>query len=992
MTDPDLVCGGDRRRPLLRASERTNGIDYVEVERVDDKLDLHLFLLRSLPQGDDGPLFGAENVLVTRDDGGDPLVVAEDPRWLPAPDPARDDAAVVTVDDPGDRGRYTLRLVDTPDRPLEDIDPRYRTATFSLAAGTPIDVDCLPAPMCPSTELPTPELSYLAKDYASFRQLLLDRLATTLPGWQERHAADLYLTLVEVLAYEADRLSYAQDAVGTEAYLDTARLRTSVRRHARLVDYAMHEGCNARAWVHLTVEGDPGVAADALSFVTRPAGIDVRSASLPSHLLARAPRRTYEVFEPVLPEGPAGVTAQDVVEPRALVDRIRHGDDPVLDHVRTTLSDDERRLFDRGDPGDEDLPALLGAVAARLAGLLQDPALVHRAPGAVARAVRRHGTVNALSGARLARHNRAELARLFPEELADPTALRFHEAHNEIRFHTWGLTECCLPAGATSATLRDGEDGGRVLRHLRPGDVLVLEEVLGPRSGSRADADPSHRHPVRLTAVRPGRDALADVPVVEVAWDPEDALPFPLVLSAIGPAPECALVGDVTVARGNVVLVDHGETVRAPDPVVLRDGGRTIVAVPFPPPHEVVPAASVDLCCTCEGAPAEGPARVPAYEPVLDRQPLVFRAPLAPGTSARATVTQDPRRALPALTVFGPVTGTNPWEDVVEREQDAAMARPGTVRYGRWRVRRDLLSSGSEDRHVVVEVDDDRVAHLRFGDDQLGARPTPGIRMLAAYRTGGGVAGNVGQGAIRHVVARAQPRGGRIVGVRNPLAAGGGTDPEQVDEVRLRAPHAFRVQLERAVVAEDYAAIVARDFPEVQRAVATVTVRPPRTVITVLVDPVGTTAETVEMRQRIHGHLERYRRIGHIVEVTTAVYVPVDLALDVIVLPGHQPGAVRAALRDRLSDRRLRDGSLGLFHPDALTFGRPVAISQVLAVVHRVPGVASGRVTKLARTAGGDPLPADDVLRIEAHEVVRLDADPDRPENGSLTIHLEVVP
>ena len=63
---------------------------------------------------------------------------------------------------------------------------------------------------------------------------------------------DIGVALVEVLAYVGDYLSYYQDAVATEAYLDTARQRISVRRHARLVDYRMHEGCNARAWV--TVE------------------------------------------------------------------------------------------------------------------------------------------------------------------------------------------------------------------------------------------------------------------------------------------------------------------------------------------------------------------------------------------------------------------------------------------------------------------------------------------------------------------------------------------------------------------------------------------------------------------------------------------------------------------------------------------------------------------------------------------------------------------
>ena len=68
-----------------------------------------------------------------------------------------------------------------------------------------------------------PEIDYLAKDYASFRQLMLDHLALRVPGWTERSEADLGIVLVEILAYVADYLSYYQDAVATEAYLGTAR-------------------------------------------------------------------------------------------------------------------------------------------------------------------------------------------------------------------------------------------------------------------------------------------------------------------------------------------------------------------------------------------------------------------------------------------------------------------------------------------------------------------------------------------------------------------------------------------------------------------------------------------------------------------------------------------------------------------------------------------------------------------------------------------------
>ena len=96
-----------------------------------------------------------------------------------------------------------------------------------------------------------PDIDYLAKDYLSFRQLMIDHLSVLAPNWQEESPADLGNVLVDLLAYAADYASYYQDAVASEAYLGTARLRHSVKRHARLLDYALQEGCNARVWVHV---------------------------------------------------------------------------------------------------------------------------------------------------------------------------------------------------------------------------------------------------------------------------------------------------------------------------------------------------------------------------------------------------------------------------------------------------------------------------------------------------------------------------------------------------------------------------------------------------------------------------------------------------------------------------------------------------------------------------------------------------------------------
>ena len=193
-----------------------------------------------------------------------------DSATLPFPElgpvsPPGENILLVEVAEPGDFSTYTLRLIQDEDHagPPAGFDPILSAVDFSFKVACPGDFDCQARSVCPPEPRTEPEINYLAKDYASFRQLMLDRLAVVAPQWRERLAADLGMVLVELLAYVGDYLSYQQDAVATEAYLRTARRRSSVRRHARLVDYSMHDGCNARVWVHLRgARGHRRAAAD----------------------------------------------------------------------------------------------------------------------------------------------------------------------------------------------------------------------------------------------------------------------------------------------------------------------------------------------------------------------------------------------------------------------------------------------------------------------------------------------------------------------------------------------------------------------------------------------------------------------------------------------------------------------------------------------------------------------------------------------------------
>src|SRR5580692_5318046 len=301
MNDPNLSCREERRREDVRAASLF-GLDYVEV--VDEQqLTLNVFFLGKAPQK-----IQQSNVVLT---GGRRIrdVQIKSITVKRQPDPTLDDYLEIRVNKAGDFSNYTISLVNvvngqpTTD-PMPGFDPRYNQVCFSFNASCPTDLDCKGPCTCPPPQRTQPDIDYLSKDYESFRQLILDRMALIMPAWTETHEPDLGIMLVELLAYVGDYLSYYQDAVATEAYLRTARQRISVRRHARLVDYLMHEGCNARAWICVKTDADvTALDPKDVYFITNFPNAPADHFALKEPELELVAPSAYEVFLPVMAPG-----------------------------------------------------------------------------------------------------------------------------------------------------------------------------------------------------------------------------------------------------------------------------------------------------------------------------------------------------------------------------------------------------------------------------------------------------------------------------------------------------------------------------------------------------------------------------------------------------------------------------------------------------------------------------------------------------------------
>jgi hypothetical protein len=815
-------CGQSNRRELVLQTTGLNGIDYLEV--LGDPGCGNQLALTFLKDAQ-GLGLAPDNVSIT---GGATVTVTS----IAAATPDEPTVVTANLDGTGDFSTYTLALVAAPgvSDPPRGLDPQLSRIDFSFKGGCPTPADCLPVSCCPSPHLVAPDINYLAKDYDGFRQVMLDRLAVLTPDWTERHSADLGIAIVETLAYAGDHLSYQQDAVSTEAYIGTARSRISLRRHARLVDYRVGEGCNARAFVVLTVGAD------------------------------NVPIPTGTLFYVGVPGLPAAAQAAD-----AVAQQLQRTTGPVF----SSMQDSVLRL-----------------------------------------------------------------------------------AHNAFAFYTWGDADCCLPPGATQATLAGS------VSTLKPGDMLILEELVGPDTGQPEDADPTHRCAVCLTSVTvtdhlglPLVDPVSGALVTEIAWAAADALTFPLCISSTADAKHGSLpVNGVSVARGNVILADHGTWIGPPD--------ENLGTVPSPPP---TPDPSAGCTCTATSAVT---APIPRFYPNLVQSPLTFSVPLAGVDSAAAFLAPDKALAAPNISVHS--DDGNPWTP-----------------------QQDLLSSGSVDREFVTEIEVDGTVFLRFGDGQYGMAADSGLTFFANYRTGNGSAGNIGRDTLGHAVL---PSGWLhlttdIVAVRNPLVATGGTDPEDIQHIAQFAPFAYQTQ-ERCVTEADYGLAVAQ-IPGIAEAKGTMRWTGAWYTAFVSIEPTAPILPPA-LIDTTTSRLDLLRMMGTDVAVEGAVIVGLQIALDVCVDPQHFQGDVFAALMRVFVTGEVCDGSRGLLNPSNFSFGQTVYASPLIAAAQAVPGVRSATLTTFTRMdAPWVDGAAQGYLTMGRLDIPRCDNDPNHLDHGTLSLTMD---
>lgn len=530
------------------------------------------------------------------------------------------------------------------------------------------------------------------------------------------------------------------------------------------------------------------------------------------------------------------------------------------------------------------------------------------------------------------------------------TATLFLE-QNRMDFYTWGDENCCLAQGATQATLINN------LTTLQPGDVLLFEEVLGPDTGDAADANPAKRCAVLLTSVtttdykgQPLVDPLNGQPVTRIAWSSDDALPFPLCISSTTDAAHRSLpVFGVTVARGNIIAADHG--------TLITDE----ILVEVPP---ALPAPLAGTSCNC-GATSAPPIPIPRYHPELAQAPLTFSPRFNGVTSATAFLAPDSSKASPQITLVS---------------SDNTM----------WSPLPDLLSSDDTQTVFVVEVERNGSAFLRFGDNQYGQAPEAGLSFNATYRIGNGAIGNIGRDSLGHVVLppafTSSPDS--INSVRNPLAAAGGVDSEDMNHIVQYAPFSYLSQL-RCVTASDYGQ-AATQSKAIREARGTLRWTGSWYTAFVSIDPA--TALSTNLVHDTTNRLNLLRMMGTDLAVEGAKIVGLRIEMEICVSPDHFQGEVYEALLRVFVTGDNCSGQSGLLNATNFTFGETVYTSPFIAAAQAVEGVLSAAMTSFSRMDtpedGVDGV-AQGYLTMGRLEIPHCDNDPNHLDHGIFLLNMD---
>lgn len=262
----------------------------------------------------------------------------------------------------------------------------------------------------------------------------------------------------------------------------------------------------------------------------------------------------------------------------------------------------------------------------------------------------------------------------------------------------------------------------------------------------------------------------------------------------------------------------------------------------------------------------------------------------------------------------------------------------------------DFFASGEDDAHYRLNRN---TGEIEFGDGDHGRIPlaaaAPNV-VVREYRHGGGRRGNVAPALLTTLQTSVEG----VSGVTNLRPSLGGSDEEELDDAKLRAPLALKSK-NRAVTSEDFEHLaISTPGVRLRRAKALPLFHPRFTgapipgAVTVVIVPDGdapnpTPSEAT--RRIVCAHLQQHRLLTSEVYIIAPTYRLVRIEADVAAARSADLAEVKRGLETALTRyfHPLDGGTDGAGWP----FGGEIFYSNVLRVFLQVPGVERIRDNQL---------------------------------------------
>lgn len=760
-------------------------------------------------------------------------------------------------------------------------------------------------------------LSYRIGTYASFRRAMLARIPyarvedrTPLANWTSRRADDFGIALIAMWAYLADILTFYQERTANEAFLRTALQPESLRRLAALLDYRPAQGKAAVTYLAFTLKAPT----PSLPEVNLPAGL--RAQSVPGQ-----------------DERPQKFESAEARKARAAWNRLA----PVTRQPQSLSNSSRIYLAGRVGglrPGD----AVLVLNLAHQGGFQTITAVAFTDDQTVVSLAESFHHTGDEPGVYLCRR----AAALFGHNAPDPQNLPLLTQHalvgNTVRQRI-----------TTTAT---GPDDNRTITTTTEYVVVgtetpLLHEWDFTTTPGKDQIDLDGEYP----EIVPGRWVVlvAGINIKE----------YKVTAAAIETRTNFTLVGKITrlTLDSQEYLNVFKNATRSTTVYLAATDSLTLGELPVTTPFnadylevlgdhsELERGRPLLLVGTSGGAPAQELVFVQkaSYKDSTGVTTLLLTAPLVAhyereGLMIYANVV----RATHGESVHETLGSGNaepfqtfalqkaPVTYVPQAGASGGVASTLEVRVNgvRWDEARSFYGVTPNAPTFTTVTDSAGTTTVRFGDGFTGQRlPTGRSNISAVYRQGIGRAGNVRPGTITTLLDRVAG----VKGAVNPIGAGGGADPEQLEQVRANAPNTVRT-FGRIVSLRDFED-AARDIAGIAKARAAIIWEGEDQIVqlTVAGDEGDAVSPGTAAYNDLLADLNSRRDPNRHLSLRSYEAAPVELGLSLTVdSPRYLPNSVRAAVRQRL---------LAHFAFANLNLGQPVQLSDLYRVIHDEPGV-----------------------------------------------------